>query len=357
MNLAWKDNWNITRQHLLDWWDHTGLVISATTPPIVPIAHEKDGPVYEKPEDIARFYSDPKYHAWCEHQRLAHSYFGADTLPVAETDIGPGSLALYLGSEPGFSRDTVWFEPSMDRIDRPISLNPENHWWQVTQETIRACIEEGRGQYMVGCPDLIENLDILSAMRGPENLMTDLIDHPDAVLAREHEINLAWFAAYSRIYDLIRLEDGSSNFGAFRLWGPGKTAKLQCDASAMLSPQMFRKFVVPFLTEQCAWLDHSMYHLDGHQCIGHLEALLEIEELDAIEWTANPIVPPGGDPRWFPMYRHILESGKSVQIVDMQPGDVRRLLDLVGSHGLYLFVNVTSPKEVDQLAKLIESYI
>lgn len=81
------------------------------------------------------------------------------------------------------------------------------------------------------------------------------------------EITAVWFEAYQRIYDIIRLDDGSSTFGAFRLWGPGRTAKLQCDASAMFSPAMFRRFVAPSLTKQCEWLDHSLYHLDGTQAL------------------------------------------------------------------------------------------
>ena len=43
---------------------------------------------------------------------------------------------------------------------------------------------------------------------------------------------------------------GGVVFGAFRIWGPGKTAKVQCDASAMFSPAMFEQFVVPALTEE-----------------------------------------------------------------------------------------------------------
>ena len=40
---------------------------------------------------------------------------------------------------------------------------------------------------------------------------------------------------------------------------------------------------MPALSEQCQWLDNSMFHLDGSQCIVHLDALLEIDALDAIE--------------------------------------------------------------------------
>ena len=58
--------------------------------------------------------------------------------------------------------------------------------------------------------------------------------------------------------------------------------KIQCDASTMFSAEMFRKFVAPFLREQCAYLDHSMYHLGGSEEFRHFDTLLEIEEPDAI---------------------------------------------------------------------------
>ncbi len=112
---------------------------------------------------------------------------------------------------------------------------------------------------------------------------------------------------------------GSSAFGAFRIWGPGKTAKVQCDACAMFSPEMFRDFVKPALAEQCAWLDHAIYHLDGTQCICHLDHLLAIDSLRAIEWTPQAGIEGGAHERWFPLYKRILDAGKSVQIMGGGP--------------------------------------
>jgi len=344
VNSDWKTNWQETRQRLDAWWEHRGLVVGAWNPPLAAKPHASLARVDEE-RQLPRFYTDPAYHAQWEHYRLAHSYFGGDILPMAETDIGPGSLALYLGSEAGISRDTVWFNPCLESIHRPVRFDPENAWWQTTRGTITACLEKSAGEYLVGCPDLVENLDTLASLRGAETLMIDLVENPAAVTARLEEITRAWFEVYSRIYDLIHLEDSSSPFGAFRLWGAGKTAKVQCDASAMLSPRMFRRFVIPFLREQCAWLDHSMYHLDGRQCLCHLDALLEIDDLDAIEWTPDPASPSGGNPAWYGLYRKIIEHGKSVQAVGVRPEEIVPLLDHVGAPGLYLFVEV--PTQAD----------
>jgi hypothetical protein len=209
---------------------------------------------------------------------------------------------------------------------------------------------------VVGCPDLVENIDILAALRDPQTLMADMIDRPHWVEQKVAEINRVWFEAYQRIYDIIKLDDGSSVFGAFRIWGPGKTAKLQCDASAMLSPAMFRRFVVPSLTEQCEWLDFSLYHLDGTQALCHLDALLEIDALDAIEWTPQSGIEQGGHPRWYPLYERILRAGKAVQVVNLHGEDLFRLLDRLGGRGVYALTSFSSAAEAESIMARVEPY-
>ena len=233
-------------------------------------------------------------------------------------------------------------------------FDPSNEWWKITEETIRESRRAAGGNYLVGCPDLIENLDILASLRDSQTLLMDMLERPEWVEQKVREINAAWFEAYGRIYELIKDEEAGSAFGAFRLWGPGKTAKVQCDASSMISPKMFDRFVLPSLAEQCRWLDHSMFHLDGHQCLCHLDSLLAIEALDAIEWTTDPGVPRGGDPRWYSLYRRILAAGKSVQAVNIRPEEVIPLLDAVGAKGVYLLVDPGEKDPVQTLETLWE---
>jgi hypothetical protein len=204
----------------------------------------------------------------------------------------------------------------------------------------------------VGCPDLIENVDILAAMRDPQRVLLDFIERPDWVEEKVREINQVFFGAYERIYDIIKRPDGSACFDAFRLWAPGKVAKVQCDASAMFSPDMFSRFVLPALTQQCEWLDYSMFHLDGHQCIQHLDLLLSIDALDAIEWTPDPQVPSGGNAEWYPMYKRILQAGKSVQAIGVKADEVAPLLDAVGPQGMYILTEKLAPAEVEKISEV-----
>ena len=238
----------------------------------------------------------------------------------------------------------------------PLTVDPASYWLKVHEETCRCCAELGRGKYLAGIPDLVENIDIISALRDPQTLMIDLVERPDWVEEKVWEINDAYVEVYNRLYEAIKLADGSSAFACFGIWGPGRTAKVQCDAAAMFSPAMFRRFVVPALTAQCEWLDHSLFHLDGTQCICQLDELLQIEALDAIEWTPQSSLPEqGGSPRWFDMYRRILAAGKSVQAINVKPDEVIPLLDELGPKGIYLFV-AASRAEYEALYEKVEAY-
>ena len=104
------------------------------------------------------------------------------------------------------------------------------------------------------------------------------------------------------------------------------------------------------------WLDYSMYHLDGSQAIRHLECLLEIKDLDAIEFTAEPNVPSAGSPYWYDTYRKILDAGKSIQAWKIQACEVLPLLDAIGAEGVYLMVYWPGLAPAEKLAKQLEKY-
>ena len=295
----WKANWSDTRERFTRWWQQEGLLIGMWGAPEVGRTVQGATVPLSPAVDLKQRYCDPEWRAQWNHNRLARSIFPLDVLPMAEVDLGPGSFASYCGSKPDFAEDTVWFHPAWDEDEEvgdlpPIRFDPESHWWRVTEALIDAAVKQAGKDYIVGCPDLVENLDTLSSLRGAETLMMDLIEEPEWVEARLDELNAAWFEVYQRTYDKIRQPDGGSAFCAFYLWGPGKTAKVQCDASAMLSNEMYHRFVLPRLREQCAWLDYSLYHLDGTQAMGHLDSILSIESLNAIEWTPQAGIEGGG---------------------------------------------------------------
>lgn len=359
--LAWKKNWAETRQHFVDWWQRRSLVFSPTIFPLdpphaaipAPDGLGKDNWAYGTEEYCA----NPELRAQSTVHWLARHEYVGDALPIAGFELGPGALSVFLGAHPVFLPGTIWYDPCWTEEDpsgyAPLRFDPGHRWWRATETTARLLAEAGRDKFMTGCLDLIENLDTLAALRGSNQLLLDMVDRPEWVDEQMADINRLWFEVFERIYDIIKMPDGSSAFHAFSIWGPGKTAKLQCDASAMISPEMFDRFVTPYIQEQCEWLDHSIFHLDGSQCLCHLDSLLGIEALDAIEWTPDPSVPSGGNKHWYDLYRRILNAGKSVQVVGTQVTEVLPLLDAVGGPGLYIN-GVWGWKTRDEIEDLLE---
>ena len=88
--------------------------------------------------DSNQYWFDPEWRAANLHYRLSRSSFKADILPVANTHLGPGSLAAILGAELEGSEDTIWIHPRPDGSDT-IALDENNRWWQLHLDLIRAC--------------------------------------------------------------------------------------------------------------------------------------------------------------------------------------------------------------------------
>lgn len=278
--------------------------------------------------------------------RMSRTFFGGVAFPVFDADVGgPGSLALFLGAEGHLAPDTVWYSPCIDDPDRHPALHfdRECEWWRYHMAAIDIALEHAQGRYLVGFPDLIENVDTLAQLRDPELLLIDMIERPEWVERMVEEVNQAYFQCFDAIRERVADASGGNAWTAFALWGPGRTAKVQCDFSCMISPAMFQRFVLPALDRQCRWLDYAMYHLDGTQALSQLDNLLSIDALSAIEWTPQAGLPGGGSPRWFDLYRRIRAAGKSVQAVGVAYDEVEPLLDAVGSEGM--FVMTSAPNE------------
>lgn len=332
------------------------LWLTADTPAPRPPLPEPD-----RPANTRDAWLDPIYRRRQAEAQLSRTHFLADAFPIFDTQIGPGSLSTFLGSKPEFDEGTVWYWPCIEDPETcgPIRFSAENNPWL---EAHLALIDEGlrhaEGRYLVSIPDLIENLDTLASLRGDSPLLYDLIERPTWVLEILAEINQAYFAAYDLIYERVKTLSEGSVFSAFRVWGPGKTAKIQCDISATISPRMFRKFVQPYLQEQVKWLDYSLYHLDGTTCLQHVEPLLEIEGLNAIEWTPQAGLEGGGSPRWYDLYRQIKAGGKGVQCIGVEDHEVVPLLDAIGPRGTYIMCS-DRPRtlaEAESLLKAVEPY-
>jgi hypothetical protein len=354
--LLYRPDWEEARARLVTWWgggDIGRAAIQLSAPREAPWEKLRELP---EPAGWVTDYStsDLAYHV---HVRLRNAasrvYLGEAVPAVNPGDLAPNCLALYLGCRGVESPGTVWCEPFLDEPEPPhFRYDPDNFYWRFTREAIERTLEQARGKVLIQFPDLIEGLDTLAAMRGTDRLLFDLIERPEWVQAGLRQITDRYFHYYDVLYDRIRDEQGGSFFWA---WAPGRLAKLQCDFSAMISPAMFREFMVPVLAEMTERVSYSLYHWDGPQALPHLEALLSLPRLNVLQWTPGAGIEPCAHPRWWPVYHQVLDAGKKLNI-GVSAEDLPALKREFGekTKGMLLGVGVKTAAQGEEVLEMME---
>lgn len=166
-----------TARRFNQWWEGR-----LTGGPLLRIIARKDDSVSKSiPYDNSfEYHMDPVKKSKNYINFMNDHVFLADSFPHLSFNIGPGSLATYLGSEPEFTMDTVWYEASAGKgwENVEIAYNENNKWWQLHLKVLEEAVKLSCQKYLIDIPDLVENVDILSALRGPQKLCYDLYDMP-----------------------------------------------------------------------------------------------------------------------------------------------------------------------------------
>ena len=354
MNTTWKQNLEETKKHYIDWWNHKGIVLNMWEHFQQGVTPHADIPEPSPYRDLNQRWFDPVWRAEYLDWYVAHSSLKADILPVANTQLGPGSLAAILGGVFEGGEDTIWIHPDPNYTD-DITFDPNHPNWLLHKELLRACKQKAQGHYYVGMPDLMEGLDVLAAIKGTDKVLLDTVIQPEILERQMQQINDIYFRVFDELYDIIR-EGDEMAFCYFSSWAPGKMSKLQSDISTMISVDDYRRFVQPFIREQCQKIDYTLYHLDGVGAMHHLDALLEIDELNAIQWTPGVGEPQGGSPKWYDLYKKILAGGKSIMACWVTLGELRPLLDNIGGDGVHIEMDFHNEQEVDQALTIVEEF-
>jgi hypothetical protein len=348
--MEFKPDWEEAKAHHVAWWNRESLgrpTLSITAPRLVDI------PEPDPPSDPVVRWTDPDYRISAVERRFARTYWGGDTLPYFDTNIGPGSLGAYIGCPVVLDESTVWFRKVATNPAEvpPFRFDEDNFWWRANRLLIEEGMRRGEGRYLTSIPDLVENLDVAASLMGGLNTQYALIDDPEGVKRIIDEINEAYFECYDLCCEILDAPRLGTCFSAFQIWGPGRVAKLQCDASAMISPEMFDDVVIPGLNDQIARLDCTAYHLDGPDAVCHLDSLIHKTDLNAIQWTPGSGQPGLEYEGYLPMYERILDAGKGVLLLGVPYDDVEPLARRIGRDGVYIGTMAPSIEAADELVR------
>ena len=333
---------------LRNWWDG-----GDQKDPLILASVRREGIEVPGTDDLNRHWLDQDFILERTMREIEATEYLGVAVPYHYVDHGSSAMAGVLGCPLEFvDRETIWANPRFQTLDQILESPPVLHsaiYAHITEITRRS-VALARGHHFVA-PFALEGMsDLMAALYGGENFMMDLVDRPDDVACAMGRLNGLWLRAFAEIRDVIAGSGNPGGIGWVGIWAPGSTFPLQEDVAYSISAEMFRTFLVPHIRDQIAAMEYPFFHVDGTGMIPHLDALLEIRELKAIQWQ-----PGAGHERlgqWYGLLRKILGSGKSLQVY-AQAQEVESLVRNVGADRLLVIVR-DSPR--DEVLRLVERY-
>ncbi|MBT4500845.1 MAG: hypothetical protein HOC74_24160 [Gemmatimonadetes bacterium] len=339
-------------------WDHfwNGEVYKR---PLV-LAECNDGPVSAHP-DTLRYYKAVNG----QHQEVldaidefleVHRWLG-EAMPAFNIDHGPDQYAAFLGADLRFdenSMGTNWVDPIVDAWESflPIELDENNPTFQSVLTFARMMAEHSNGRYLVRPIDAHSHADTLSALRGPQNFCMDFVICPEVLERAMCDIRKLFPLVYDAIYEAGNM--GGPAGCTQIIWCEGKCGIIQCDFIIMVGPEHFRHFILPAIEEEAAYLDHTIFHLDGPGAFRHLDDLLAIEALDMIQ-----LVPGAGEApahTWTELLKKCLDAGKGVQVygAGLDLDRIKTLHRELGPKGVMYCPSVGTRREIEEICHWLE---
>ncbi|HOD48597.1 MAG TPA: hypothetical protein PLM14_00075 [Candidatus Hydrogenedentes bacterium] len=299
---------------------------------------------------------------WLDTDRLVESavatvrnteYLG-DALPLAWPNLGPEVFSAFFGCEMEFGETTTWAIPCIhDWAEAPtFRFSRENAYWRKLEEMTGALLDAGQGLFYTGLSDIHTGGDAIAAFRDPQQLNIDLLFHPQEVRELLAYVNRVFFEVLDSYFAKL-----TARCQPITSW-PGIVSSKRWmvpsnDFSCMISKEMFDEFFLPGIREECRHLEASVYHLDGPAALRHLDSLLEIPELDMLQWVYGAGNGRASD--WVPVYQRCQAAKKGIQLF-IEPDELPVIIENLRPYGVWMGVSVPDRDAAEVVLKTVEKW-
>lgn len=270
---------------------------------------------------------------------LEDKSFLGETFPVYWPNLGPGVYSAFYGAELEFEKTTSWVKHNVrDWADlAKLKFDEHNLYLKKIEELTDLALQQCSGRFLVGYTDLHPGMDCVAAWRGSEELCVDLLDEP-ARVKEALALSVRDFKAIYDRFDETLKRNGQMSVTWMEIPSSGRMHIPSCDFSTMISEQDFIEFCLPSIKTEMASMTHNIFHLDGKGVARHLDAILALDEVQAIQWvqgvgTDQPIM------QWLPLIRKIRAHGKSL-VIDLQLHELDAFTSAIGPEGIFLCLPV-----------------
>jgi hypothetical protein len=281
-----------------------------------------------------------------EWRRRAWNWHG-DLFRYTTPSYGPNLFAGFAGGKPRFGATTVWHEPlitSLDESER-IHFDEDLPYWKHYLNMVDYFCEACRGVRHLGMTDFGGPADVISVLMPIETFVLSAYDQPDRMrelaLRIAQEMNHAFDLVYKKI---SKVNDGSVNW--MPVWADGPMGTVQDDIAILFSPQLYADVFLPAVRVIAGNTERTVLHWhDG--CSPHLDNILELKELDVIQYGHDPNT---GDYRdKLADMKKIQKAGKHLFIGCITPDEAKYFLQNLDPRGLLMIINTRDDQQSRQV--------
>lgn len=283
---------------------------------------------------------------------MASTYYAGESLPTLWPNLGPDIFSAYLGSEILYEESTSYAESFVENWkDVKITFSEDNVYWKKICAMTDRMLNDSKGDYIVGLTDLHEGMDALVSMRGPEKLCMDIYDEPDEVKRVLGEVQAAFKTVLEKSFALFEgRQKGTTCW--MDIYHPGKWYVSSSDFIYLISPETFEEFSRESIRMEAEIIGNNIYHLDGIGSKRHLDRLLEMPEINGIQWVYGAGQPTAA--YWIDVLKKIQDAGKMIEI-SCVPGDMEALFSSgLKPEGVRYSLWAESAEQADAIIKQAE---
>ncbi len=351
-------DFDMSMKRIYAWYENEIL----DRPPVRFVAHNAS--LEAAKEDIAQLSAAERKAWWFDveiqfdlfMESINGRQFHGETFPVYFPNLGPDIYAAFYGAQLEFGEVTSWSTPLVREWNdvKKLRLDMDNEYFRKLEALTQFALEQSSGKFLVGYTDLHPGLDCMAAWRDPQQLCFDMIDNPDQV----KELAELAIRDFEIVYDHFDEMLKSHNQLSVSWMGIPSFERMHipsCDFSTMISQSFFREFGLPILQREVQTMTHNIFHVDGKGVARHLEAILTVPQVHALQWVQGvgddlPIM------QWVPFLKELQAQGVPT-IVDLNKNELDAFMTAIKPQGLFLWIAADNEEEEIEILNRVSKWV
>ena len=262
----------------------------------------------------------------------------------------PAFLPASLGSEIKVLPNTVLPEAVHLPWEKALAskFDPENPWIKTYFAFADALVKQSQGRYPVSHNGELGPTDLHAILRGHNEALIDLMDYPEQTRELLFTLGTLFVDATKGVWERLPLFHDGYFDAQYQLWAPGPIVRMQEDATASFSPDLYRKLVQPVDRMIAEQFPNAFIHLHSTSMY-ILDAFLEVEKIRCFEINVEPFNIPLKD--MLPYFKMVQDADRCLLIRgSFTPDELKMVRDNLDPRGLYVHIIVGDNKEIETLS-------